>query len=125
MMIHTRRATHASVLGASMLAAVAALAMVGPASAQSDDADGPLSVTVRYRDLNLASEAGAKAMFARIESAARRVCGEAPDLRDLGRVAVYDHCRSDTVARTVRTLGEPLVAAVAGMPSGAVALNSK
>lgn len=125
MTIDTRRATQASILGACALAAVAALTVASSAAAEPDDWGAPLSVTVRYGDLNLASDAGAKTMLARIEVAARRVCGQAPDLRDLGRVAVYDHCRSDAVARTVRTLGEPLVAAAAGMSTRAVALNGK
>ena len=75
MTIHTRRATQASVLGACVLAA---------AAAQSDDAGAPLSVKVRYSDLELASDGGARTMLARIESAARRVCGQAPDLRESG-----------------------------------------
>ena len=123
MTIHTRRATQASVLGACVLAAAAALA--GSAAAQSDDAGAPLSVKVRYSDLDLASDGGARTMLARIESAARRVCGQAPDLRDLGRVALYDHCRSDAVGRAVRRLGAPLVTAAAGLPASAVAMSSK
>jgi UrcA family protein len=108
-----------------MLAATAAMALGGSAVAQSTDSDAPISVTVGYGDLNLASEAGAKAMVIRIQSAARRACGDAPDFRDLSRVAFYARCRSDTVARAVRTLDSPLVTALAGQPAHTVALSSK
>jgi UrcA family protein len=124
MTIHIGLARRASVLGGCVLAAATAIAVAGSAAAQSDDAGAALTAKVRYADLNLTSEAGAKTMLGRIEYAARRVCGS-PDVRDLAQVAAYDHCKAETVVRTVRVLGAPLVAAAAGQPSAAVALNGK
>jgi UrcA family protein len=124
MTIHSRLARRASVLGGCVLAAATTFAVAASAAVQSDDPGAALTAKVRYADLNLSSQSGAKAMLGRIEDAARRVCGR-PDVRDLAQVAAYDHCKADTVVRAVRVLGAPLVAAAAGQPSAAVALNGK
>ena len=120
----TQRPSRISVLGAGMAAAIA-FAVAGSAAAQTDDSGAPPSVKVSYGDLNLASSAGAKAMLVRIRSAASRACGDAPDLRDLGRVAIYNRCRTDAIHRAVKELGAPLVTEAAGEPANPVALSSK
>jgi UrcA family protein len=122
---HTQHAPRISVVGAGISAAIALAALAGSAAAQSVGSDAPISVKVGYGDLNLASEAGASTMLVRIQSAASRACGEAPDLRDLGRVAIYDHCRAEAISRAVRMLGSPLVTSLAREPASPVALSSK
>jgi len=63
-----------------------------PASAQSDVS----RQVVTYRDLNLTSVAGQKALDARVRRAARIVCGD--DDKDLG-IAMYNRkCRQKAIA---------------------------
>ncbi|MEE4206850.1 MAG: UrcA family protein [Erythrobacter sp.] len=70
---------------AAALAGVAAL----PAAARAEE---PATVTVRIADLDLTSEAGRKTLDRRIALAARKVCGGAPDLRNLAGFAAYRNC---------------------------------
>lgn len=110
----------------SLIGAVCVLAAVAaglPAAGQPSAADdAPISVRVGYADLNLNSAAGAKAMLARIEAAARRACGSEPDIRDLQRVAVYSRCRTETTQRALTALNAPLVTALAnGSTAGRLA----
>ena len=91
---------------------VAVLASAGTLPANADAtafADSARQSVVRYDDLDLNSEAGALALYGRVEAAARRVC---PDngVRDLNRLRAMRACREDAVAR-----------AVAGIPSAKVA----
>ncbi len=104
------------ILGASLVA-FAGLTIAGAASAQIDDLDGVRSVRVETADLNLGSRGGAREMLARIDDAARRVCGDNVDLRSLERRAQFQRCKTGTVARAVRALDAPLVTAMAG-PNG-------
>ncbi len=82
------------------------------ASAQSDD--GPRSVAVRYADLDLRNQDGAREMVDRIGDAAARACGEDPEGRLLDRQALYNHCKREAVARAVNQLDAPVVTAMAG-----------
>jgi UrcA family protein len=73
--------------------------------------DAPPSVTVRYDDLNLATSAGADALYRRISIAARAVCGDEYS-RDLAVVAANQRCRADAVAKAVREVNNPQLALV-------------
>ena len=103
-------------LGASLVA-IAGLTIADAAAAQTNDLDGVRSVHVEYADLNLGSRAGAPEMLARIDDAARRVCGDNVDLRSLERRAQFQRCKTGTVARAVHALDAPLVTAMVG-PNG-------
>ena len=71
-------------------AALSTLAF-GAAHAQSGSFDSiSLSQSVSYADLDLGSSAGMKTLTVRINSAAKTVCGPAPEYRD-SRTA-YDAC---------------------------------
>lgn len=60
------------------VAALAILASAGVPSLATAAAQGEQrSETVRFDDLNLASQAGVQALYVRIRSAAREVCGPA------------------------------------------------
>lgn len=98
---------------ATTLAAVAACLAVGGlgSSAHAATLDAVPSVTVRYDDLNLASELGSQELHGRIESAARAVCG-APDIRDLGAMAALKTCRANAIAKAVREVNSPKLAAL-------------
>jgi UrcA family protein len=107
-------------------ALAAALAVAGSAFAQTDDDPGaPHSVAVRYADLNLSSEAGARAMLDRITDAASRACGGDVDLRMLERRALYNRCKADTIDRAVRALDAPLVTAMANRTGAITAIAQR
>jgi len=70
------------------------------------------AVTVRYADLNLATTAGNDALYARLVSAARQVCGEAGSIRDLGQLAAIQACQREAVANAVHSVHSTQLAAV-------------
>ena len=72
--------------------ALAALASTVPSSAI---AGGPTTETVPYGDLNLASEAGIKALDRRLDRAVERVCGDS-QVRTLALQRRIEQCRADT-----------------------------
>ncbi len=63
-----------------------------PAAAIAGTPDG-LSVAVHYSDLDLTTDTGTQALQARIDRAARAVCGSA-DLRDLRGMSEVQQCRA-------------------------------
>ena len=76
-----------------ILATLAAVSTGQPASAQTAPANP--SVAVAHRDLDLRTEAGAKALDRRIWRAVVTVCGTAPDYDIEGKNEVRE-CRRDT-----------------------------
>jgi UrcA family protein len=74
-------------------------------------AAGPESrtVTVRYADLDLASDAGVRTLYARLRAAAQQVCGPRAS-RDLYMQQLWRACRDDTLARAVGQLGNAKLA---------------
>jgi UrcA family protein len=73
------------------------------------------SMTVAYGDLNLNSTQGTNALYARIVSAAREVCGaDKVDIRNLGAFASERSCESGAVTQAVQALHNPALAALAG-----------
>jgi UrcA family protein len=74
-----------------------ALCTVGIGSAAIAQKLERVSVKVKYSDLNLASEAGQKALHSRIKSAVREVCGQ--DLvGDLKAQSMQQKCRADALS---------------------------
>lgn len=76
-----------------ILAALAAVSIGQPASAQIAPANP--SVAVAHKDLDLRTEAGTKALDRRIWRAVVEVCGTAPDFDIAGKNDVRQ-CRRDT-----------------------------
>ncbi len=70
-------------------------------SAQAADTGYHDSVVVRYDDLNVASAAGAQALYARIASAADRACGGEPAIRELRQTQRYRACVDTAVEKAV------------------------
>ena len=103
------------------LGTAASLAMAAPSAAATvQDPESPIELRVKFSDLDLAHEAGARTMMFRIGAAAKRACGGDPDPRRLERQMIYDHCKRDTVARAVVSLNSPLVTALfSGAPAPA------
>ncbi len=91
-------------------------------SATAQDSDAP-SMKVRYADLNLTSEEGARALLQRIRHAARIVCdqqwGDPTEAAMLAR-----SCVADATRQAVAKANSPLVTALySGKPrTNAVAL---
>lgn len=78
-----------------ILAALAAVSIGQPASAQTASANP--SVAVAHKDLDLRTEAGTKALDRRIWRAVVEVCGTAADFDIAGKNDVRQ-CRRDTKA---------------------------
>lgn len=70
------------------------------------------AIVVQYADLNLASPAGAKALYARLGAAADKACGGAPTAQALGRQVTYRACYDRAMEKAVAKVGQPLVRAV-------------
>jgi UrcA family protein len=71
----------------------------------------PPSITVKYADLNLATDVGAHELYSRIAIAARAVCPDA-NIRDLGAFSSSKMCQSEAIARAVQDVRNPRLAAV-------------
>jgi UrcA family protein len=101
-------------------AALSACLILGAsATAYAAPADPVPSARVNYHDLNLATEQGTQALYERIVSAARKVCAVS-DIRILSEVAAAHVCRAQAIARAVRDVDSPRLAAVysAHQPQG-------
>ena len=97
-------------------AAFVAIAVGIPASfAQTSIKDGEIpSVTVRYADLNLATEEGSRALYARLVNAARQVCPYSGDTAlALRQNRDAERCITDSVQRAVKSIKHPKFAEVA------------
>lgn len=92
----------ACLLGAATGAAAAATA--------AGDSAQVRTTRVAYGDLNLATAEGSRALYARIESAARQVCGPY-DARNLAEVAAARACQARAVAQAVSDVHSPMLAA--------------
>jgi len=76
--------------------------------------DGATSqVSVRYSDLNLATEDGSRALYHRLVNAAEHVCGSRGNFAELRYNRDVQSCVSDTVARVVKNIDHPRFARVA------------
>jgi UrcA family protein len=93
---------------AALAACLAAGSVVTARAALPEQAS---SVTVDYRDLNLATQQGSRELYARITSAARQVCGQA-DPRNLEALATAHACKARAIAQAVRDVNSPNLAAM-------------
>jgi len=104
------------------IAATAVLLCLGITPAWS--APETHSVTVSFRDLDLSTQAGAKALYGRIQSAARKVCGYAG--ADLIEQSIWRSCYRNSVSDAVGKVNNPLLTAVhTGRPAEMTAMLSK
>lgn len=79
----------------ALAAATAVLVVGGPAMAQP--ATPELAIRVNVMDLSLQSEAGAQVALQRVQNAARVICGNERERRDLSRAFKYAACVRETV----------------------------
>ena len=107
--IKTQSLFTASVLTASLLA-------FGGVAIRVQAAEPAQSYTtiVRYGDLNLDSDQGAKVLYARISSGAGSVCSslEGRDLRDLAERKLWQGCFDKAVAGAVGQVNQARVTAL-------------
>ena len=90
----------------------ACLVMIPALSHAATPAADAAAVTVRYADLNLGTAAGNNALYARLVSAARKVCGETGDIRALGQLAATQACQRAAIANAVQSVHSSQLAAV-------------
>ncbi len=94
------------------LALTVALAAFGGSVALANAPDPDrVSLSVRYSDLNLTREEGARTLYSRLQSAARRVCGVGQD-RDLVWQALALSCAEKALGDAVAELDNPQVSAL-------------
>lgn len=105
-----------------LLAAIVAVLACDAAAAQAAERadDAPPRVVVRYADLDIAHEAGARILRQRLATAASRVCGDAPDVRLLASTARFKRCQQAALARAMTDLsGQAVMLAQSGAaPAG-------
>lgn len=91
----------------------AALSFVGASAHASDQSDAvSAQVVVNYTDLDLSKEADARSLYARLQRAAERVCGDNTDLRNLSMKRVYDACFQKSLSRAVNEVNHSAVTAM-------------
>jgi UrcA family protein len=98
-------------LRAAASAGVILIGAVATAAYAAAPGDAAPSVRVSYHDLNLATDRGTAELYGRIVSAAHKVC-QVSDIRNLAEVAAASACREQAIARAVRDVGNPRLAAV-------------
>ena len=98
---------------AALTALTACVLMGAIATTHAATPANPPAIKVAYGDLNLESVPGTQALYARIVSAAREVCGSREvDIRDLGALARAQTCESRAIARAVQDVHSPALAAL-------------
>ena len=97
---------------ALIVCAAAALGLSATAQADPSMVQEQSHLDVVYGDLNLNSQAGAEVLMFRIRSAATKVCGGLPDIRELRERRFFKACFRETVAEAVGDIKSPLLAAV-------------
>jgi UrcA family protein len=108
-------ASLARIARAISAACIASTVAVAASFAQVPTNDrGMRSVTVKYEDLDLATEEGSHALYGRLTVAAREVCPQIGDtLLALRQNRDAQRCITDTVQRAVKGIKNPKFADVA------------
>lgn len=81
--------------------------------AHADSAGEFRSETVKYADLNTASDQGAAVLFHRLTNAAKSVCRDLEPGRSLGVMNAYNSCIQKAVSHAVADVDRPAVSAYA------------
>jgi UrcA family protein len=97
-----------------LAAALAACLVGGVAAADARTR----SVTVRYADLNLASDAGAQKLLSRLSAAAHQVCDD-HGTRELARVVRADACFRETLGSAVLAMHDERLSSLYRARTGA------
>jgi UrcA family protein len=89
--------------GKALFVGIAGICFALSAQAGDDAAPGTIrtQVVVTFDDLNLASPAGARTLYARLQSASQQACGNRPDGRDLQSHMDYQSCYDKALDKAV------------------------
>jgi UrcA family protein len=93
--------------GKALVLGASALLVTLSAQAGTESMDPPANhqaVVVRYADLNLATAAGAQALYARISAAASRACGGQPGVHELHLQQQYRACYDTAMEKAVQKI---------------------
>jgi UrcA family protein len=103
--------THTGKHITTVILGTAAALMMSTLSLQTANAASPdaPTVVVQYDGSTIVSASGARALYKRIELAARQVCPD-DSTKDLARAAAAQRCQKDAVERAVRDIGNPQLA---------------
>jgi UrcA family protein len=106
------------------LATIAALFLSSAAiGAYADDTANDVPTrTVRYSDLNLDTQAGAKALYQRIRYAAEQVCGN-PDWRERLESAAVKACMARAISTSVHSVNNARLTSVYDSDIGVKAIS--
>ena len=106
------------------LATVAALCLSSAAiGAYADETgNGVPTRTVRYSDLDLGTQAGAKALYQRIRYAAEQVCGN-PDWRQRFESAAVKACIGRAISSSVHSVNDARLTSVYDSDMGVKAIS--
>ncbi|HET6566233.1 MAG TPA: UrcA family protein [Xanthomonadales bacterium] len=97
--VHNRRLSFGRMLLLGIAAALPLATQAGePASSQLTVS----SVVVSYADLDLNNPAGARTLYARLNQAAKKVCGHRPPPMELHALKLYQSCFDSTLNKAVK-----------------------
>lgn len=100
----------AVLVGGSLLGSLGVAQATTPANTVTITNEVP-TVVVRYGDLNLATESGARKLYHRLSVAAQAVC-PVEDARQLAALDSNRTCRANAIARAVHQINSPQLAAL-------------
>lgn len=106
--------------GQMFVATIVALGAFGLVAAPVRAESTTRSATVRYDDLDLASDAGARALYGRLVSAARDVCGSDASVASRAELVESNACIAEATRRAVIRVNAPSLNALYARQSGAL-----
>lgn len=106
-------------LRAVLMTAITALSVVGTAAAHAEprvagetgDTGDHRAWTVKYDDLDINTDSGAKALYSRLRTAARRVCTSFEG-KELRQKEQWKSCFNDSLARAVVNVNQERLTAL-------------
>jgi UrcA family protein len=108
------------IAGQLVAATVVTLGLAGFAAPSAHAESLTRSTTVRFDDLNLSSEAGARALYGRIVSAAREVCGSDGSVASRSELLGLHACVAESTRRAVVNVNAPSLNALYSRQIGAL-----
>jgi UrcA family protein len=96
----------------TLSAGIAFLGLAGATTAAQPDAFKPLQMSVSYADLNIASAAGAKALYNRLQFAALRVCAPFDDGQHRIVNFQFRSCYRNALDSAVAKINQPTLTAM-------------
>jgi UrcA family protein len=108
-MLTSKLASLVGLVGAAVIAAAVGPGAITAFAASPDD---QVSIKVSLADLNVTSDAGAHEALARINRAARQICGGGDAEPSFTQQMQFRSCVTGAVGRTVAAINQPALTAV-------------